>query len=111
MEALGVESEIEDIRVGWSSVDVEGLRKSSLILRRSIAVNFVVEGDVNNPQFSLNLQHALASSVAETLGVSLGGWPPAWERWGRAAWRRWARRPRAREAPCGGSSGARRSAS
>ena len=26
MEALGVESEIEDIRVGWSRVDVEGLR-------------------------------------------------------------------------------------
>ena len=73
MEALGVESEIEDIRVGWSSVDVEGLRKSSLILRRSIEVNFVVEGDVNNPQFSLNLQHALASSTAESLGVSLGG--------------------------------------
>jgi hypothetical protein len=36
-------------------------------------VNFVLEGDVNNPQFSLNLQHALASSMAESLGVSLGG--------------------------------------
>jgi hypothetical protein len=36
-------------------------------------VNFVLEGDLNNPQFSLNLQHALASSMAESLGVSLGG--------------------------------------
>jgi len=40
-----------------------------------IAVNFVLEGDVNNPQFSLNetLTTRLASSIAETLGVSLGG--------------------------------------
>lgn len=40
-----------------------------------IAVNFVLEGDINNPQFSLNetLTTRLASSMAETLGVSLGG--------------------------------------
>jgi len=40
-----------------------------------IAVNFVLEGDVNNPQFSLNetLTTRLASSIAESLGVSLGG--------------------------------------
>jgi Domain of Unknown Function (DUF748) len=40
-----------------------------------IAVNFVLEGDINNPQFSLNeaLTTRLASSIAETLGVSLGG--------------------------------------
>ena len=32
-------------------------------------------GDINNPQFSLNeaLSTRLASSMAETLGVSLGG--------------------------------------
>ena len=40
-----------------------------------IAVNFVLEGDINNPQFSLNeaLSTQLAASMAETLGVSLGG--------------------------------------
>jgi hypothetical protein len=40
-----------------------------------IAVNFVLEGDVNDPQFSLNetLTTRLASSMAESLGVSLGG--------------------------------------
>ena len=40
-----------------------------------IAVNFVLEGDVNNPQFSLNetFTTRLASSMAESLGVSLGG--------------------------------------
>lgn len=41
----------------------------------NIAVNFVLEGDINNPQFSLNeaLTTQLAASMAETLGVSLGG--------------------------------------
>jgi uncharacterized protein DUF748 len=40
-----------------------------------ITVNFVLEGDVNDPGFSLNeaLTTQLASSMAETLGVSLGG--------------------------------------
>jgi hypothetical protein len=40
-----------------------------------IAVNFVLEGDINNPQFSLNeaFTTQLAASMAETLGVSLGG--------------------------------------
>lgn len=40
-----------------------------------IATNFVLEGDIDNPQFSLNesLTTRLASSLAETLGVSLGG--------------------------------------
>jgi len=40
-----------------------------------IAVNFVLEGDINNPHFSLNeaFTTQLASSMAETLGVSLGG--------------------------------------
>src|SRR6266542_1271770 len=40
-----------------------------------ITVNFVLEGDVNDPGFSLNeaLTTRLASSMAETLGVSLGG--------------------------------------
>jgi len=41
----------------------------------NIAVKFVLEGDVNNPQFSLNetLSTRLASSMAESLGLSLGG--------------------------------------
>jgi len=40
-----------------------------------IVVNFVLEGDVDNPQFSLNetLTTRLTSSMAESLGVSLGG--------------------------------------
>jgi uncharacterized protein DUF748 len=40
-----------------------------------IAVNFTLEGDIDNPQFSLNetLSTRLASSMAEALGVSLGG--------------------------------------
>jgi len=40
-----------------------------------IVVNFLLEGDVNNPRFSLNetLTTRLASSMAESLGVSLGG--------------------------------------
>ncbi len=40
-----------------------------------ISVNFVLEGDINNPQFSLNeaLSTRVASSMAETLGVSLAG--------------------------------------
>jgi uncharacterized protein involved in outer membrane biogenesis len=40
-----------------------------------ITVNFVLEGDVNDPGFSLNeaLTTRLASSMAESLGVSLGG--------------------------------------
>ena len=40
-----------------------------------IAVNFVLEGDVNDPQFSLNetLTTRLVSSLAEGLGVSLSG--------------------------------------
>jgi hypothetical protein len=40
-----------------------------------ITMNFVLEGDINNPRFSLNeaLSTRLASSMAETLGVSLGG--------------------------------------
>ena len=40
-----------------------------------IAMNFVLEGDIDNPQFSLNetLTTRLASSMAESLGVSLGG--------------------------------------
>jgi len=40
-----------------------------------IVTTFVLEGDIDNPQFSLNetLTTRLASSMAETLGVSLGG--------------------------------------
>jgi hypothetical protein len=40
-----------------------------------ITLNFVLAGDVNNPQFSLNeaLSTRVALSLAETLGVSLGG--------------------------------------
>ncbi|HME70835.1 MAG TPA: DUF748 domain-containing protein [Myxococcota bacterium] len=40
-----------------------------------IAVNFVLEGDIDNPQFSLNeaLTTRVAASMAEALGVSLGG--------------------------------------
>jgi hypothetical protein len=40
-----------------------------------ITVNFVLEGDINNPQFSLKeaLTARVAFSLAETLGVSLGG--------------------------------------
>lgn len=40
-----------------------------------IAVDFVLEGDIDNPQFSLNeaLTTRLVASMAETLGVSLSG--------------------------------------
>jgi len=40
-----------------------------------ITVNFILEGDINNPHFSLNeaLSTRVAFSLAETLGVSLGG--------------------------------------
>jgi hypothetical protein len=40
-----------------------------------IAVNFVIEGDINNPQFSVNeaLATRMAASMAETLGVSIRG--------------------------------------
>ncbi len=40
-----------------------------------IAVNFVLEGDINNPRFALNEAFAtrLASGLAESLGVSLRG--------------------------------------
>ncbi len=40
-----------------------------------ISVNFVLEGDINNPQFSLNeaFSTRLASAMAESLGVSIRG--------------------------------------
>jgi hypothetical protein len=40
-----------------------------------ITVDFVLEGDINNPQFSLNqsLTTSLAFAMAKTLGVNLGG--------------------------------------
>ena len=40
-----------------------------------IALNFVIEGDINHPQFALNeaLATRMASGLAETLGVSLRG--------------------------------------
>lgn len=40
-----------------------------------IAVNFILEGDINNPQFALNEAFAtrIASSMAESLGVSIRG--------------------------------------
>jgi hypothetical protein len=40
-----------------------------------IAVNFLIEGDINNPQFALNEAFAtrLASSLAENLGGSIRG--------------------------------------
>jgi hypothetical protein len=40
-----------------------------------ITVNFTLEGDINNPQFSLNetLATRVASSLAEGLGVSIRG--------------------------------------
>ena len=43
--------------------------------RGQIAVSFVLEGDIDDPQFSLNetFTTRLASSLAESLGVSLGG--------------------------------------
>lgn len=43
--------------------------------RGQIAVSFVLEGNIDDPQFSLNeaFTTRLASSLAETLGVSLGG--------------------------------------
>ena len=48
---------------------------ASLKKKDKIAMNFVLEGDIDDPQFSLNetLTTRLASSMAETLGVSLGG--------------------------------------
>ena len=43
--------------------------------REQISVSFVLEGHIDDPQFSLNeaLTTRLAFSLAETLGVSLGG--------------------------------------
>lgn len=43
--------------------------------RHEIDVSFALDGDIDDPQFSLNEAFAtrLASSIAETLGVSLGG--------------------------------------
>ena len=43
--------------------------------RDQIAVSFVLEGNIDDPQFSLNeaFTTRLASSLAEALGVSLGG--------------------------------------
>ena len=43
--------------------------------RGEIDVSFVLEGNLDDPQFSLNeaLATRLASSLAESLGVSLGG--------------------------------------
>ena len=43
--------------------------------RAQIDVGFVLEGNIDDPQFSLNEASTtrLASSIAETLGVSLGG--------------------------------------
>jgi hypothetical protein len=43
--------------------------------RDQIAVSFVLEGNIDDPQFSMNEAFAtrLASSIAESLGVSLGG--------------------------------------
>lgn len=43
--------------------------------RGQISVSFVLEGSIDDPQFSLNeaFTTRLASSLAETLGVSLGG--------------------------------------
>jgi hypothetical protein len=40
-----------------------------------IALNFVIEGDLNNPQFSLNeaLNMRMAAGMAEMLGVGIGG--------------------------------------
>jgi hypothetical protein len=40
-----------------------------------ITVSFVLEGDIDDPHFSLNeaLGMRVASGIAETLGVSLGG--------------------------------------
>jgi len=40
-----------------------------------IAVNFIIEGDINNPRFALNEAFAtrVASSLAENLGVSIRG--------------------------------------
>ena len=40
-----------------------------------IAVNFILEGDINNPQFTLNEAFAtrIASSMADNLGVSIRG--------------------------------------
>jgi hypothetical protein len=40
-----------------------------------LTVNFVLEGDINNPQFSLNeaFSRRMAASMAESLGVSLRG--------------------------------------
>ena len=48
-------------------------------------MHFVLQGDVDNPQFSLNetLTTRLASSMAETLGVSLGGVATGMEALGR----------------------------
>jgi hypothetical protein len=40
-----------------------------------IAMDFIIEGDINNPKFSLNeaLSVRMAASMAETLGVSIQG--------------------------------------
>jgi hypothetical protein len=42
---------------------------------KKIAVNFVIEGDINNPQFSLQEAFAtrMAAGMAEILGLSIRG--------------------------------------
>jgi hypothetical protein len=53
-----------------------GFRIVAEILRDNrITMNFVLEGDINNPQFSPNeaLTTRVAASMAETLGVSIKG--------------------------------------
>ena len=52
---------------GWA----EGATKDSAVN----AVNFLLEGDINNPRFSLNEAFAtrMASAMAEGLGVSIQG--------------------------------------
>jgi hypothetical protein len=142
MEALGVESEIEDIRVGWSRVDVEGLRIKGprasptadtlraervvivpslrSVLSRQIEIQSITiikphpsalhRGELRpgrGPQ-----QSPVLAEPSARVGIFHGGKPRGEPR--RGGHRRGsagAGRPRAREAPCGGSSGARISAS
>jgi Domain of Unknown Function (DUF748) len=61
-----------DTFMGLPRAGVVGFLKNK---DNKISVNFTLEGDINNPQFALNEAFAtrLASSMAETLGLSIRG--------------------------------------
>ncbi|MGD1048543.1 MAG: DUF748 domain-containing protein [Candidatus Krumholzibacteriaceae bacterium] len=73
-------SDLEFVPAGGAFGTFMGLPRQAVVsfLMRSgnkLTVDFVIEGDINNPQFSLNqaLAGRLAFSMAKALGVNLGG--------------------------------------